>query len=84
MDFKGKTVVIAGRGISGESAYEVLTSLGATCTYLDEGLPQTAKLLVLSPGISIFDSVLDEAKACGVCIIGEIELGILRCRRPIV
>ncbi|MDE7394792.1 MAG: UDP-N-acetylmuramoyl-L-alanine--D-glutamate ligase, partial [Clostridiales bacterium] len=41
-------------------------------------------LLVLSPGISIFDSVLDEAKACGVCIIGEIELGFLLCRRPIV
>lgn len=84
MDFKGKTIVIAGRGVSGESAHEVLTSLGATCAYLDEGLPEHAELLVLSPGISIFDPALGEAKRRGVRIIGEIELGYLLCRRPIV
>ena len=84
MDYKDKNIVIAGRGVSGQSAYEVLSALGATCSFLDEGLPPAASLLVLSPGISVFDAALNEAKAKGVPIIGEIELGYRLCRRPVV
>lgn len=84
MDFNGKTIAIAGRGISGESAFEVLSLLGATCTFLDEGLPEAADLLIVSPGISIFDPMLDAAKERGVPVIGELELGYMLCRKPIV
>lgn len=84
MEFKDKRIVIAGRGISGQSAYEVLSAIGASCTFLDDGLPPAAELLVLSPGISIFDPSLTEVKAKGIPIIGEIELGHVLCRRPIV
>ncbi|QJC31179.1 UDP-N-acetylmuramoyl-L-alanine--D-glutamate ligase [Enterobacteriaceae endosymbiont of Macroplea mutica] len=43
-----------------------------------------AKLIIISPGVSIFHPLLQQAKRCGINIIGDIELFCLYNTTPVV
>lgn len=85
-DFAGKKILIAGRGISGEGAYEALIASGAECAFSDDAeIPNfDPNLIVVSPGISVDRPIFGYAEGHNVPIIGEIELGYLLNDAPIV
>ncbi|MDP8298996.1 MAG: UDP-N-acetylmuramoyl-L-alanine--D-glutamate ligase [Candidatus Tantalella remota] len=110
-DIKGKTILVAGLGVSGQSAAELLLREGANVRVTDAAdnkelrgraeklIRQGAEvelgghtgefvagvdLVVTSPGIDPGALPLSSASEKGIPVIGEMELGSLYCRAPIV
>ena len=80
----GRTVVVAGAGISGAAAAEALRERGATVTVVDarggdgvlvtDTVPEGTDLVVTSPGWRPDAPLLVDAAAKGIEVYGEVEL----------
>ena len=84
---KNKRVLILGKGKSGESAYELLKKNNQAEIYdtsqNDINLYNkidNCDILIVSPGIPYWNSVVQYAKIIDKKIIGELELGYLFCK----
>lgn len=112
MEFKGKTILVLGAGISGISVAKILRGYGANVTLSDaksaekishdlsgltasgvtlslgrpqdESLLQGVDYLVLSPGISIYNPLVEAAASNGILVMSEIEVAYRLCKAPIV
>ncbi|MGD9989413.1 UDP-N-acetylmuramoyl-L-alanine--D-glutamate ligase [Pseudonocardia sp.] len=87
---RGRRVVVAGAGVSGLAAAEVLVAHGADVVVTDDvparladlpagaradtGLPEGTELVVSSPGLRPDHPLVDAAAARGIELIGEPEL----------
>ena len=96
MKLDGKNVVVVGMARSGVGAIRLLRKEGAVVRAVDEKLrgdvlgvtvePQTeaafrdADLVVISPGVPADLDLLDQARARGIPVIGEVELAGLFLR----
>lgn len=112
MELQNKKVTVAGAGISGIAAADLLTEAGASVTLYDgngelqeeevrarlcrefcgnfvfgefsESLKRQTELLVISPGIPVDSPFVEELRAAGVPVIGEIELAYLFSKGKII
>ncbi len=87
-EFKNKRVLIAGKGVSGQGAYEALTAAGAVCAYAEDEKEWgkfAAELIVVSPGIDCEQPVFTFAKQNSIPLMGEVEVGAcLNGDKPII
>jgi UDP-N-acetylmuramoylalanine--D-glutamate ligase len=86
MNLKGARVVVVGMAKSGVAAVELLIAKGAEVRAVDEKpksdgiLPQVASsfegadLIVLSPGVPADLGLINDARARGVRVVGDLEL----------
>ena len=85
--------LVIGNGKSGKSANKLLKKLGYTTFLIDdnktnltiklkEKLLKDLELVVLSPGVPLDNSFVQEIEGKGIEIVGELELGtrLLRCQ----
>lgn len=83
----GRRVLVAGTGVTGSSAVDALTALGAEVTTADrsdgsdDSLPAGTELVVVSPGWAPTHPLLIGAAAAGVPVWGDVELAF-RLRPP--
>lgn len=99
MEFKYNRILIFGYGKSGKSVENLLLSRGMSYKVFDDGLRLSGgkyihrvdgkslrefDLVVVSPGVSVFDKRVRLAESMGIKIIGEVELGYLFCDVPII
>ncbi len=90
MDFDYKNVLIMGYGVSGKSVEKVLKDIGVKYSIYDrqikidggcfhsklnKSILSKFDLIVLSPGISIFNKYIKLAERMGIKIISELEFG---------
>jgi UDP-N-acetylmuramoylalanine--D-glutamate ligase len=80
MDLKGRTVLVVGLGVSGRAAVGLLKKKGARVVTVDEKngprkFPSNVDLIVTSPGVPWDHPELKKARARGVPVWGELELG---------
>jgi len=59
---------------------EAVRALGG----FDRALCLTARRLIVSPGVALWEPVLLEARACGVEVVGDIEVFARHARAPVV
>ncbi|MBU4337038.1 MAG: UDP-N-acetylmuramoyl-L-alanine--D-glutamate ligase [Actinobacteria bacterium] len=92
-ELDGARVLVAGLGVSGRAAAEVLRARGARVTTYDEQVPDAdlhvvdevgpSDVVVASPGLRPMHPVLARALAAGVPVWSEVELAWrLRADRP--
>ncbi|MCI1726506.1 MAG: UDP-N-acetylmuramoyl-L-alanine--D-glutamate ligase [Lachnospiraceae bacterium] len=80
MNLEGKKVLIYGSGKSGQGAAELLKKVGAVPEIFDDsmgspkGIPSSYDLLVMSPGVPTDLPRVEEFRAAGVKVWGEVEL----------
>lgn len=94
MELKGKKVLVIGMRSSGISVSELMKRKGAQVFCIDDKLKKEIPLeevkkfdlVVPSPGVPATHSVLSQAKADGVKILGELEIGcsFLPCKKIMV
>lgn len=86
-ELSGRRVLVAGTGVTGSSAVDALTALGAEVTTADrsdgsdDSLPAGTELVVVSPGWAPTHPLLIGAVATGVPVWGDVELAF-RLRPP--
>lgn len=86
-ELSGRRVLVAGTGVTGSSAVDALTALGAEVTTADrsdgsdDSLPAGTELVVVSPGWAPTHPLLIGAAAAGVPVWGDVELAF-RLRPP--
>ncbi len=87
--------LVLGAGVSGKSATKLLKKLGFSTYLLDdkkqfllkrlkERIFENLSLMVISPGVCEEHPLVCEAKARGVKVIGELELGARELACPII
>lgn len=100
MDFDYKKILIMGYGKSGQAVERVLKKLddveykiydkdsrltgGNYFSKLSKKLIREFDLIVVSPGISVFNKYLDYAEKMGIKVIGELEFGYWFTDSPVV
>ena len=88
MAFKGKNVLVLGSGTSGKGAAYVLSAAGANVTQDEtDGLPkgmQNYDLAVISPGIHRDHPVYKFAAEHDLPLLGEIGLGAIYNKAPVL
>lgn len=100
MDFDYKRILIMGYGKSGQAVERVLKKLdgveykiydkdsgltgGNYFSKLSKKLIREFDLIVVSPGISVFNKYLDYAEKMGIKVIGELEFGYWFTDSPVV
>ena len=97
--FKYKNVLIYGYGVSGKAVERVLIEKDVNYKIYDDNkrlgggkylfsLKKTDilnfDLIILSPGVSIFNKYVKFAESVGVRVISELEFGYLVCPYPII
>lgn len=99
MDFDYKNILIMGYGKSGKAVEEIVKNLNVNYTIYDsykkvDGGGYSSKLskkfiekfdlIVLSPGISIFNKYIVYAEKIGIKVVGEMEFGYWFTDSPVV
>ena len=84
----GKALVY-GRGVSGTAAANLLSKLGCEVRVFADGEAPTPQLeefdlVVVSPSVPPGTALLQRARALGISVIGETELGFRHCPSDIV
>lgn len=97
--FKYKNVLIYGYSISGKAVERVLIDLDVNYKIYDDNMRLGGgkylfnlkksellnfDLIVLSPGVSIFNKHVKFAESAGIRVISELEFGYLMCPYPII
>ncbi len=79
MILNAKSALVVGTGVSGKSAFDVLSGRGCDCVICDDGnnFPQdlNVDLIVVSPGVPKNSKIFDYARNNSITLIGELELG---------
>ncbi|MCI9031684.1 MAG: UDP-N-acetylmuramoyl-L-alanine--D-glutamate ligase [Clostridia bacterium] len=89
MILNAKRALIVGTGMSGKSAFDVLSKHGCQCEMCEDGncIPEKpmADLIVVSPGVPSTSRIFDYARKNSIRLIGELELGwILNGEKDVV
>ena len=99
MDFDYKSILIMGYGASGQAVETVCKKIGVNYSIFDSAkkidggkyisklskkIIRVYDLIVVSPGISIYNKYLVYAERMGVKIIGELEFGYWFTSSPII
>lgn len=97
--FKYKNVLIYGYGTSGKAVERVLIDLDVNYKIYDDNMRLGGgkylfnlkkseilnfDLIVLSPGVSIFNKYVKFAESAGIRVVSELEFGYLMCPYPII
>lgn len=100
MDFDYKNILIMGYGKSGQAVEKIIKKLGSVSYQIYDkgkriyGGKYTAKLskkfirqfdlIVVSPGISVFNPYISYAEKIGIKVIGELEFGYWFTESPVI
>ena len=89
MDFRSKSILIVGEGVSGMSALYTLQKQGANCIIYDgrQAFPEDIDYdyAVVSPGVPTDNAVFEFAAKRKIKLIGELELGwLLNNDKPLI
>ena len=97
MDFEYKNILVMGYGKSGQAVVELIKKLnvnykvydnkfsnGVDYTRLNKKIISTFDLIVLSPGISIYNKYVKLANKLGIQVVGELEFGYWFTDTPII
>ena len=100
MEFGYKNVLIMGYGVSGQSVEVVLKKLngvdykiwdsgkkivgGNYCSKLSKKFIRQFDLLIVSPGVSVYNKYIVYAEKIGIKVIGELEFGYWFTSSPVV
>lgn len=100
MEFDYKNILIMGYGKSGQAVEVVLKKLkgvqytiydcekkisgGKYCCKLSKKLMQKFDLLIVSPGVSVYNKYITYAEKIGIKIIGELEFGYWFTSSPVI
>lgn len=100
MSFDYKNILIMGYGRSGQAVEEIVKKLpgvkytifdsdkkikgGNYCYRLSKKIVSQYDLIVVSPGISVYNKIVTYAEKIGIKVIGELEFGYWFTESPIV
>lgn len=89
MEATRKRVIVVGKGISGLGAKEALEKLGVECVLcndadFDDKFTRNFDAMIVSPAVKKNSHAVVSAKKLGLPVLGELELGSILCKKPII